>query len=54
MEQGYESEILKEIHKYKCLDVGIDTYFEKYGNYSLYSFEILKELMENKFIIDRH
>ena len=45
---------VKEIHKYKSLDVGIDNYYKMFGEYSLFSFEQIKELLKDKLIIERH
>ncbi len=49
-----ENSIVKEIHKYKSLDVGIDNYYKMFGEYSLFSFEQIKELLKDKLIIERH
>lgn len=51
---GYESNILKEIHTYRSKDVGIDCYFEQYGEYLPYSFEQIKNELQNKKTINRH
>jgi calcineurin-like phosphoesterase family protein len=49
-----ENHTVKEIHKYKSLDVGIDNYYKMFGEYSLFSFEQIKELLKDKLIISRH
>lgn len=49
-----ENFIVKEIHKYKSMDVGIDNYYKLFGEYSLFSFEQIKELLKDKLIIGRH
>lgn len=49
-----ENAVIKEIHKYKSLDVGIDNFHKLFGEYSLFSFEQIKELLKDKLIIGRH
>ena len=49
-----ENAVIKEIHKYKSLDIGIDNYHKLFGEYSLFSFEQIKELLKDKLIIGRH
>jgi calcineurin-like phosphoesterase family protein len=49
-----ETAIVKEIHKYKSMDVGIDNYYKIFGEYSLFAFEKVKEILKNKLIIGRH
>lgn len=49
-----ESSVVKEIHKYKSMDCGIDNYYKLFGEYSLFSFEQVCELLKNKLIIGRH
>lgn len=49
-----ESSVVKEIHKYKSMDVGIDNYYKLFGEYSLFSFEKVCELLKDKLIIGRH
>lgn len=49
-----ENPIIKEIHRYKSMDVGIDNYYKLFGEYSLFSFEKVCELLKNKKIIGRH
>lgn len=51
---AYESEILKKIHEYKCIDVGIDSYFEKFKTYNLFSYHQIHDLLKDNKIIDRH
>jgi calcineurin-like phosphoesterase family protein len=51
---GDENSVIKEIHKYRSMDVGIDSYYNMFGEYSLFSFERIKELLKNKLIIGRH
>jgi calcineurin-like phosphoesterase family protein len=48
------SEILKEIHKYKCMDVGIDNYYNIFGTYDVFSFQDIENLLHNKLIAHRH
>lgn len=49
-----ENAVIKEIHKYKSLDVGVDNYYKLFGEYSLFSFEKVCELLKDKLIIGRH
>lgn len=49
-----ESYVVKEIHKYKSMDVGIDSYYNMFGEYSIFSFEQVKEILKDKLIIGRH
>jgi len=51
---GDENSVVKEIHKYRSMDVGIDSYYNMFGEYSLFSFERVKELFKDKLIIGRH
>jgi calcineurin-like phosphoesterase family protein len=51
---GDENSVIKEIRKYKSLDVGIDSYYNIFGEYSIFSFEQIKELLKDKLIIGRH
>lgn len=51
---GDENSIIKEIHKYRSVDVGIDSYYNMFGEYSLFSFEQIKEILKDKLIIGRH
>lgn len=48
------SDILKEIHKYKCMDVGIDNYHNIFGTYDVFSFQDIENLLHNKLIAHRH
>lgn len=49
-----ESDVVKEIHKYKSIDVGVDNYYKLFGKYSLFSFEQVRELLKDKLIVGRH
>lgn len=49
-----ESDVVKEIHKYKSMDVGIDNYYKVLGSYSVFSFAEIKEILKDKLIIGRH
>jgi calcineurin-like phosphoesterase family protein len=49
-----ESDVVKEIHKYKSMDVGIDSYYNMFGEYSIFSFEQVKDILKDKLIIGRH
>lgn len=49
-----ENEVIKEIHKYKSMDVGVDNYYKLFGKYSLFSLKQIVELLEDKLIIKRH
>lgn len=49
-----ENEVIKEIHKYKSIDCGIDNYYKLFGEYSIFSFEQIKEILKDKLIIGRH
>lgn len=51
---GDESNIIKEIHKYKSMDVGVDAYYNLYSGYSIFSFEHIHKLLKDKLIIGRH
>jgi calcineurin-like phosphoesterase family protein len=51
---AFEDDILKHIHKYKSLDVGIDNYYKLYGSYNVFSFAEIQELLSNNLIINRH
>jgi len=51
---GDTNPVIKEIRKYKSLDVGIDSYYNIFGEYSLFSFGQIKELLKDKLIIGRH
>lgn len=51
---GDENPIIKEMRKYKCMDVGVDSYYNMFGEYSVFSFEQVKEILKNKLIIGRH
>lgn len=46
--------IIDEIRKYKSLDVGLDSYYNIFGEYSIFSFEQIKELLKDKLTIGRH
>jgi len=49
-----ENVVVKEMHKYKCMDVGIDNYHKMYGKYSVFSIEQVQELLKDKLVIGRH
>jgi calcineurin-like phosphoesterase family protein len=49
-----ENPIMKQIHEYKSMDVGIDSYYKKFGEYSLFTFQQVRELLKDKLIIGRH
>jgi calcineurin-like phosphoesterase family protein len=51
---GYESDILKEIHQCRSMEVGIDCYYEEYGEWKPYSFTQIDEKLKNNKLIDRH
>lgn len=51
---GDESDVLKQIHEYKCMDVGIDSYYNMFGEYSLFNFEQICSLLKDKKVIGRH
>lgn len=51
---GDEPHLVKEIHKYRSMDVGIDSYYNMFGEYSIFSFEQIKEILKDKLIIGRH
>lgn len=51
---GDESPVLKEIHKYKSMDVGVDSYYNIFGEYNVFSFEQIKKILRNKLTIGRH
>lgn len=48
------SEIIKAMHQYKCMDVGIDAYYRDFGYYDIYGFhQIIREL-KGKKVVKRH
>lgn len=49
-----ENDVVKEIHKYKSLDVGIDNYYKMFGKWNVFSFAQIKEILKDKLIIGRH
>jgi len=49
-----ENDVIKEIHKYKSLDVGIDNFYKLFGEYSVFSFGQIQEILKDKLIIGRH
>lgn len=49
-----ESEVVKEIHKYKVMDVGIDNYYKIFGEYSLFKFNQIQKILKDKLIVGRH
>lgn len=49
-----ENPIIKQIHQYKSMDVGIDNYYKIFEEYSLFSFEQIHQLLKDKLIIGRH
>lgn len=49
-----ENPVIKEIHKYRSMDVGIDNYYKMFGDYSLFSYQKIQELLKGKLIIGRH
>lgn len=49
-----ESDVVKEIHKYKSMDCGIDNYHKMFGEYSIFSFEQTKQILKDKLTIGRH
>lgn len=51
---GDEPHLVKEIHKYKSMDVGIDAFYNMFGEYSLFSYELIQQLLKNKLTIGRH
>ena len=51
---GDEPHLVKEIHKYKSMDIGIYSYYNMFGEYSLFSYEKIQELLKDKLIIGRH
>jgi len=49
-----ENPVLREIHKYKSMDVGIDNYYKMMGEYGLFSFNHVKLLLRDNLIMKRH
>lgn len=49
-----ESDVVKEIHKYKSMDVGIDSAKKLLGEYTVFSFDFIRDYLKNKKIIGRH
>lgn len=48
------SNILKEIHKHKSLDVGIDNYYNIFGTHNVFSLNEIQELLNSNLIVNRH
>ena len=36
------------------MDVGIDNFYKMFGEYSIFSFEQIKEILKDKLIVGRH
>jgi calcineurin-like phosphoesterase family protein len=51
---AFESDILGQIHKYKSLDVGIDSFYQKYGVYSIFSHSNIVAYLNSNKTADRH
>ena len=51
---GGTTPVVDEIHKYKSMDVGVDSYYNTFGEYSIFSLGQIKELLKDKLIIGRH
>jgi len=51
---AFESDILYQIHKYKSLDVGIDSFYQKYGVYSIFSYSNIVAYLNSNKTADRH
>jgi calcineurin-like phosphoesterase family protein len=51
---GDENTIIKEVHKYKTMDVGVDSYYNMFGVYSIFSLQEIKEVLKDKLTIGRH
>lgn len=49
-----ENPILKQIHEYKSMDVGIDNYYKLFGEYNIFNFDEIKNLLKDKKMIGRH
>lgn len=49
-----KGEIVRMIHEYKSMDVGIDNYYKLFNKYSIFSFLEICELMKGKKVTDRH
>ena len=51
---GDTNPVVKEIHKYKSMDVGVDSYYNTFGEYSIFSLAQIKELLKDKLTAGRH
>ncbi len=51
---GDKSNILRLMHEYKSMDVGVDSYYNLFGKYGIFSFSIIKDLLNGRKIIGRH
>jgi calcineurin-like phosphoesterase family protein len=51
---GDTNPVVDEIHKYKSMDVGVDSYYNTFGEYSIFSLQQIKQLLKDKLIIGRH
>ena len=51
---GDTSRILRRIHRYKSMDVGIDNYYKLYGTYSIFSIQKIHKILKKKSVINRH
>jgi len=51
---GDENNIIRDVHKYRSLDVGIDNYYNLFNTYSVFSFEQIKDILSDKKLIGRH
>lgn len=51
---GDENYIIKQMREYKCMDVGIDSYYNMFGEYSLFSFAKICDILKDKKVIGRH
>ena len=49
-----ESTVVKEIHKYKSMDVGVDSYYKLFEEYNIFSFEQIQEVLKDKLTVGRH
>lgn len=51
---NYESPTLKEMHTYKCMDVGLDSAFHLFNMYRPFYLDEVKEILKNNKICERH
>lgn len=51
---GDDNEVIKKIHNYKSLDVGVDNHYNLFGTYDIFDLKVIKNILNKKLEIDRH